>query len=166
MRPNGVPPCAREKTLESRAFSGAFRCQVRDFLAGCQQVNRLEDDVVSPVLLTGSEDEVDAGEWKYIVLDPKGVTLRSHATYEKAAKLKDRLEEGEVVSVLERRDGADTVGLSRVESESRLRSSCVWRPLRGITGSAFECLVAESLHRRVPGCLVGPSPSNQVLVPS
>eukprot|EP00435_Cladocopium_sp_Y103_P036822 s1639_g9.t1 len=45
--------------------------------------------------------------WPYIVLDPKGVTLRSHATYDKAAKLKERLEEGEVVEVFFfRREGA------------------------------------------------------------
>eukprot|EP00913_Durusdinium_trenchii_P005727 g5343.t1 len=66
------------------------------------------------------EEEVEVGEWKYIVLDPKGVTLRSHPTYDKAAKLKDRLEEGEIVEILERRAGAETVFL-RVETTEGTR---------------------------------------------
>jgi len=88
---------------------------------GSIQVRRREtketDDVVSPLVIhtVVEDEEAEVGEWRYIVLDPKGVTLRSAATYDKAAKLKERLEEGEVVEVLERREGAETVFL-RVET--------------------------------------------------
>lgn len=106
---------------------------VCDCVAGCQQLRRLEvkvtqdDEVVSPLVIQTvvDDEEAEVGEWRYIVLDPKGVTLRSHATYDKAAKLKERLEEGEVVEVLERREGPDTVFL-RVEI-----------PKSGNTGWAF-----------------------------
>mmetsp|Transcript_102053 Transcript_102053/g.286868 ORF Transcript_102053/g.286868 Transcript_102053/m.286868 type:complete len:471 (+) Transcript_102053:93-1505(+) len=52
--------------------------------------------------------EPEEGHWSYVVLDPKGITLRSQPTYDKGAKLKSRLEEGELVNIVERRSGADT----------------------------------------------------------
>jgi len=52
--------------------------------------------------------EPEYGEWSYIVLDPQGITLRSRPTYDKAAKLRSRLEEGELVTVAERRERTDT----------------------------------------------------------
>lgn len=52
--------------------------------------------------------EPEVGEWRYVVLDPQGITLRSRPTYDKGTKLKSRLEEGELVTVLERRGGIDT----------------------------------------------------------
>ncbi|CAK9053890.1 unnamed protein product [Durusdinium trenchii] len=104
---------------------------VCDFLAGQQQLRRLDakepdEEGLSPLVIhtvvdeRPEEEEVEVGEWKYIVLDPKGVTLRSHPTYDKAAKLKDRLEEGEIVEILERRAGAETVFL-RVETTEGTR---------------------------------------------
>lgn len=100
--------------------AGTWVC---DFMDGNQLVRRCEDvaeEPISPLLIQADlddrqlDDDAEVGEWKYIVLDPKGVTLRSRPTYDKAAKLKARLEEGEVVEVLERQEGADTVFL-RVE---------------------------------------------------
>mmetsp|Transcript_7400 Transcript_7400/g.23513 ORF Transcript_7400/g.23513 Transcript_7400/m.23513 type:complete len:467 (-) Transcript_7400:59-1459(-) len=58
--------------------------------------------------------EPEIGSWRYAVLDPQGVTLRSAPTYDKSAKLKTRMEEGEVVDVVERRSAPTTMFL-RVE---------------------------------------------------
>mmetsp|Transcript_77380 Transcript_77380/g.239632 ORF Transcript_77380/g.239632 Transcript_77380/m.239632 type:complete len:512 (+) Transcript_77380:2-1537(+) len=55
--------------------------------------------------------EPELGAWRYAVLDPRGVTLRSGPTYDKAAKLKARLNEGEIVTVVERRSASDTMFL-------------------------------------------------------
>jgi len=59
--------------------------------------------------------EPEIGEWTYVVLDPKGVCLRGSATYDKAQKLPARVEEGELVKVIERRIGCGTTFL-RLES--------------------------------------------------
>lgn len=45
---------------------------------------------------------------RYVVVDPKGITLRREPTYEKGAKLRTRLLEGELVTVVERRAGFGT----------------------------------------------------------
>lgn len=64
---------------------------------GQQQLRRLSDEGER------QEEPLSRGEWDYIVLDPKGITLRTRACYEKAAKLQARLEEGQLVKVTERR---------------------------------------------------------------
>lgn len=53
----------------------------------------------------------ELGEWEYIVVDPKGMSLRSSPTYDQGTKLNKRVEEGEVVVVLERIPGNGTVFL-------------------------------------------------------
>mmetsp|Transcript_122693 Transcript_122693/g.308574 ORF Transcript_122693/g.308574 Transcript_122693/m.308574 type:complete len:477 (+) Transcript_122693:137-1567(+) len=67
---------------------------------------------LSPLRRMSTQDsslgEPELGEWRYVVLDPKGITLRSRPTYDRAAKLRARLEEGEIVTVVERRERADT----------------------------------------------------------
>lgn len=55
------------------------------------------------------------GSWHYVVLDPKGMTLRSRPSYDKKVKLKMRLEEGQLVTVVERRE-AEGMTFLRVES--------------------------------------------------
>jgi len=45
------------------------------------------------------------GRWDYVVLDPKGMSVRSDSTYERSEKDGHRIEEGEIVTVLERRSG-------------------------------------------------------------
>jgi len=47
----------------------------------------------------------ELGEWEYMVLDPKGISLRTAPTYDQGSKNKQRLEEGEIITVLERRQG-------------------------------------------------------------
>lgn len=90
---------------------------VLDFLDGAQTLKRCRE--------TGSEEVVgdligdpELGSWRYVVLDPKGVTLRSSPTYDKSAKLKTRLEEGEIVTVLERRSASATMFL-RIDMPGR-----------------------------------------------
>mmetsp|Transcript_115338 Transcript_115338/g.337189 ORF Transcript_115338/g.337189 Transcript_115338/m.337189 type:complete len:467 (-) Transcript_115338:25-1425(-) len=105
---------------------------VVDFLDGAQTLRRArgastEDegdssDKTSPSLsdavLEEPEGKVEIGEWRYAVLDPAGVTLRSMPTYDKTTKLKSRLEEGEIVSVVERRSAPSTMFL-RIEMPGR-----------------------------------------------
>lgn len=55
-----------------------------------------------------AREESQLGQWSYVVLDPKGITLRQHATQSQAAKLARRIEEGELVTVVERRMGNGT----------------------------------------------------------
>jgi hypothetical protein len=55
--------------------------------------------------------EPELGNWEYIVLDPKGICLRSSPTYDKSEKNQWRLEEGEIVHVVERRIGNGTTFL-------------------------------------------------------
>jgi len=45
------------------------------------------------------------GEWQYVVLDPRGVSLRSHPTSSKGQKTNHRVKEGQIVKVNERRAG-------------------------------------------------------------
>jgi len=59
--------------------------------------------------------EPEFGEWNWMVLDPKGVTLRQTPTYASSSKLKVKVNEGEVVRVVEKRIGAGTTFL-RLES--------------------------------------------------
>jgi len=47
----------------------------------------------------------ELGEWEYVVLDPKGMALRSDPTYDPKQKTERRVHEGEVVVVKERRAG-------------------------------------------------------------
>lgn len=69
---------------------------------------------------SGSEcsvEDAELGEWTYIVLDPKGITLRQSATDSKDMKLSRRIAEGELVTVVERRSGDGTTYL-------RLEAAC------------------------------------------
>jgi len=50
-----------------------------------------------------AREAVENGEWSYIVVDPKGICPRNEATYDKAAKIKRRIEEGEVLRVTQRK---------------------------------------------------------------
>jgi len=97
---------------------------VLDFLDGSQTLRRCCGDSTddgrsvqtSPPLSPkkGHEDllgEPEYGDWKYAVLDPKGVTLRCLPTYEKSAKLQSRLEQGEIVNVVERCSATSTMFL-------------------------------------------------------
>lgn len=45
------------------------------------------------------------GQWDYVVLDPKGMSVRAEPTYDQSEKSGQRVEEGEVVTVLEKRTG-------------------------------------------------------------
>lgn len=45
------------------------------------------------------------GEWEYVVLDPRGISLRSHPTSHKGQKTNHRVKEGQIVKVTERRTG-------------------------------------------------------------
>lgn len=47
----------------------------------------------------------ELGEWSYVVLDPRGMSLRSKPTYDQQMKIDRRVHEGEVVVVNERRAG-------------------------------------------------------------
>mmetsp|Transcript_35900 Transcript_35900/g.101051 ORF Transcript_35900/g.101051 Transcript_35900/m.101051 type:complete len:472 (+) Transcript_35900:141-1556(+) len=99
---------------------------VLDFADGAQTLMRVaeEDDDRDETLprgpaafgatAKGPDDafgEPEFGEWTYIVLDPRGMTLRGRPTYDKGAKISSRLEEGELVTVVERQSGASTVFL-------------------------------------------------------
>jgi len=63
----------------------------------------------SPTVSLGGLTQVlgppEFGRWDYVVLDPKGMSVRSDATYERSEKNGSRIEEGEIVTVLERRSG-------------------------------------------------------------
>lgn len=56
----------------------------------------------------------ELGEWVYIVLDPRGIALRSEATYNPSKKIERRVHEGELVVVKERRAG-DSITFLRLE---------------------------------------------------
>mmetsp|Transcript_35513 Transcript_35513/g.99761 ORF Transcript_35513/g.99761 Transcript_35513/m.99761 type:complete len:528 (+) Transcript_35513:109-1692(+) len=58
-------------------------------------------------------DPPELGEWDYLVLDSKGMSLRRRPAYDTREKLKQRIEEGDIVSVVERRPG-DNVTFLRV----------------------------------------------------
>lgn len=73
---------------------------------GRQQLRRMSDE---------ADDKAVPGLWHYVVLDPKGITLRSKASCEKSAKLQARLEEGQLVRVTERRSDGLTTFLSVAE---------------------------------------------------
>lgn len=53
----------------------------------------------------------ELGEWEYVVLDPKGLSLRSQPTYDSKFKISRRIEEGEIVVAHERRCGDGTTFL-------------------------------------------------------
>lgn len=59
----------------------------------------------------------ELGSWSYIVVDPKGQTLRNEPSYNPKAKIAARLEDGDVVTVFERRPGDGTTFL-RIASPS------------------------------------------------
>jgi len=54
---------------------------------------------------SGLHGQPECGEWEYVVVDPKGLSLRSSATYDTSQKISKRIEEGEVVTVVERIPG-------------------------------------------------------------
>eukprot|EP00930_Biecheleria_cincta_P101762 TRINITY_DN9340_c0_g1_i1.p1 TRINITY_DN9340_c0_g1~~TRINITY_DN9340_c0_g1_i1.p1 ORF type:complete len:478 (+),score=71.05 TRINITY_DN9340_c0_g1_i1:51-1436(+) len=118
---------------------------VLDFVDGSQILRRKETDgeALSPCAIRTAvdddgflDDDAQSGEWRYIVVDPKGMTLRSRPTYDKSAKLQARVEEGEIVGVLERREGAETVFL-RVQGSD------------GIVGWAFTTQPGEGAFLRL-----------------
>eukprot|EP00746_Dinoflagellata_sp_MGD_P000180 gnl/MRDRNA2_/MRDRNA2_100322_c0_seq1.p1 gnl/MRDRNA2_/MRDRNA2_100322_c0~~gnl/MRDRNA2_/MRDRNA2_100322_c0_seq1.p1 ORF type:complete len:849 (+),score=160.07 gnl/MRDRNA2_/MRDRNA2_100322_c0_seq1:98-2644(+) len=78
--------------------------------------------LVMPVLESGAvsapsqdasvaDSKAESSGWHYIVLDPKGIRPRTEAAYDKGIKLKHRIEEGEVVHVVERKPGEGTLFL-------------------------------------------------------
>jgi len=70
-------------------------------------------DTLADVVGLASQElgEPEVGAWDYIVLDTKGICLRNAPTYDKTSKMQHRLEEGELVSVKERRAGNGTTFL-------------------------------------------------------
>jgi len=66
--------------------------------SGSRTVPRVSPDTAEP-------RSPEAGQWDYVVLDHRGISLRGQPTYDPAQKLQRRVEEGEVVSVVERRPG-------------------------------------------------------------
>eukprot|EP00408_Alexandrium_pacificum_P013278 CAMPEP_0171214538 /NCGR_PEP_ID=MMETSP0790-20130122/31209_1 /TAXON_ID=2925 /ORGANISM="Alexandrium catenella, Strain OF101" /LENGTH=454 /DNA_ID=CAMNT_0011680275 /DNA_START=54 /DNA_END=1418 /DNA_ORIENTATION=+ len=93
---------------------------VLDFLDGAQTLKRCHEDssATDEVVPEGPAGEAELGSWTYTVLDPQGMTLRSAPTYDRSAKLKTRLEEGEIVTVVRRQITAETTFL-RVEAPGR-----------------------------------------------
>jgi len=113
---------------------------VLDFVEGSQTLQRLDSpraslltSLTTPLaaafeegatatereLLEHDEDkeggpETETGDWRYVVVDPRGITLRSLPTSGKSAKIKTRLEEGQVVQVVERHS-SEGVQYLRVE---------------------------------------------------
>lgn len=71
--------------------------------------DQMADTIVD--IVTQELGEPEKGSWDYIVLDPKGIALRSGPNYDKNTKLQHRLEEGELVRVMERRSGNGTTFL-------------------------------------------------------
>lgn len=63
------------------------------------------------------------GEWEYVVMDPKGITLRGTPTVSQSAKLKVRVSEGELVKVVERRPAASATFL-RLEKPAGWAVDC------------------------------------------
>jgi len=59
----------------------------------------------------GHLGEPEHGEWEYVVVDSKGMSLRESPTYDKSHKVSRRIEEGEVVEVVERIQGDGTTFL-------------------------------------------------------
>lgn len=59
--------------------------------------------------------EPQHGKWDYVVVDPKGLTLRSEPSYDPSKKTVRRIEEGEVVSVVEKVSG-DGCTFLRIDS--------------------------------------------------
>mmetsp|Transcript_10596 Transcript_10596/g.19591 ORF Transcript_10596/g.19591 Transcript_10596/m.19591 type:complete len:566 (-) Transcript_10596:126-1823(-) len=53
----------------------------------------------------------ELGSWDYVVLDPRGLSLRGRPTYDPSHKIARRVEEGEIVEVKERRAGDGTTFL-------------------------------------------------------
>ncbi|CAK0867716.1 unnamed protein product, partial [Prorocentrum cordatum] len=51
------------------------------------------------------------GEWEYVVMDPKGITLRGTPSISQSSKLKVRVSEGELVKVVERRPATNATFL-------------------------------------------------------
>lgn len=65
-----------------------------------------------PVLLAPQKlGPAETGDWDYVVVDPNGMALRSGAEYNHSNKLRTRLEEGELVTVVERCAGEGTTWL-------------------------------------------------------
>lgn len=74
------------------------------------------------VPLLGPDKDQDAceyGMWNYMVVDRQGISLRSTPVYNQSEKLQRRVEEGEIVTVMERRPGDGTTFL-------RLASPAGW----------------------------------------
>lgn len=75
-----------------------------------------------PLLSTSPEPQnevTEVGNWNYMVLDSQGISLRQSPVYTQTEKLQRRVEEGEIVTVLERRPGDGTTFL-------RLASPAGW----------------------------------------
>mmetsp|Transcript_91689 Transcript_91689/g.145007 ORF Transcript_91689/g.145007 Transcript_91689/m.145007 type:complete len:477 (-) Transcript_91689:136-1566(-) len=97
---------------------GDGRGWVLDFANGRQLVQRWDssqEGITSSScvqLLPQGLGEPEAGQWDYIVLDPKGICVRSSPTYDRSCKLQQqKLAEGELVHVIERRAGDGTTFL-------------------------------------------------------
>lgn len=114
---------------------------VLDFAGGVQTVRRrvrMDDTELPSSPLkdpTAVLAQPEIGHWRYVVLDPKGMTLRSKPTYDKTEKLETRVEEGEIVDVVERRVGPDT---------SFLRAD-----LSGHSGWLFDVQPGSGSHMRL-----------------
>jgi hypothetical protein len=91
---------------------------VLDFADGSRVMQRFNpegcDDVSEPstsssnISVALSESDLgpsEYGSWEYVVLDSRGMTLRSRPTYDEDAKTQRRIYEGEVLVVKERRMG-------------------------------------------------------------
>jgi len=92
-----------------------------DRIMACDEKPRLNVNS-SPALMTSglvaasaeATEDVDEGErgsWTYVVIDPKGICMRSKPTYNKSCKVSAKLEEGDLVQVDERRLGENTTFL-------------------------------------------------------
>jgi len=77
--------------------------------AGVGSCDQMADTIVD--IAPKELGEPELGSWDYIVLDAKGIALRSGPDYDKNTKLQQRLEEGELVHVTERRAGNGTTFL-------------------------------------------------------
>eukprot|EP00927_Polykrikos_kofoidii_P048989 TRINITY_DN43140_c0_g1_i1.p1 TRINITY_DN43140_c0_g1~~TRINITY_DN43140_c0_g1_i1.p1 ORF type:complete len:527 (-),score=50.27 TRINITY_DN43140_c0_g1_i1:323-1903(-) len=91
---------------------------VVDFAAGKQLLQRIESpkekvvdvckQATAPVATLAVESQTagpsEHGEWDYVVLESKGISMRECPVYD-SAKTGKRIEEGEIVSVVERRCG-------------------------------------------------------------
>lgn len=89
--------------------STASVVNVKPFAASVHPLLHQDGDALPGV---GSHlGQAESGEWDYIVVDPKGITLRSSPTYDESYKMNKRIDEGEVVVVLERIPGDGTTFL-------------------------------------------------------